>query len=123
MVVDDEADVRQWITAVLEGCGAQVSAFSSTKQALEALEQLHPDVLISDIGMPDEDGYVLMRKIRELEPELGGRIPAVALTGYARVEDYREALAAGFQFHVAKPVRAAELIAVVGSLGKMSGQL
>jgi PAS domain S-box-containing protein len=120
LVVDDEADVRQWITAVLEECGAEVTAFSSTRQALEAIEQLHPDVLISDIGMPDEDGYALIRKIRELEPELGGGIPAVALTGYARVEDYKQALAAGFQLHVAKPVRAAELIAVVASLGKMS---
>ncbi len=73
--------------------------------------------------MPDEDGYALMRKIRELEPGLGVRIPAVALTGYARVEDYKEALAAGFQLHVAKPVRAAELIAVIASLGKMSGKL
>ncbi len=118
LVVDDEADVRQWITAVLEECGAKVSTFSSTRQALEALEELHPDVLISDIGMPDEDGYALMRKIREIEAEQGGRIPAVALTGYARVEDYKEALAAGFQLHVAKPVRAAELIAVVANLKK-----
>jgi len=122
LVVDDEADVRQWITAVLEECGAKVSTFSSTRQALEALEELHPDVLVSDIGMPDEDGYTLMRKVREIEAERGGRIPAVALTGYARVEDYKEALAAGFQLHVAKPVRAAELIAVVASLGKMSGK-
>ncbi|MBD0387921.1 MAG: PAS domain S-box protein [Nostoc sp. C3-bin3] len=123
LVVDDEADVRQWITAVLEESGAKVSTFSSTRQALEALEELHPDVLISDIGMPGEDGYALMRKIREIEAERGGRIPAVALTGYARVEDYKEALAAGFQLHVAKPVRAAELIAVVASLGKMSGKI
>lgn len=123
LVVDDEADVRQWITAVLEECGAKVSTFSSTRQALEALEELHPDVLISDIGMPGEDGYALMRKIREIEAERGGRIPAVALTGYARVEDYKEALAAGFQLHIAKPVRAAELIAVVASLGKMPGKL
>ncbi|MBD2247304.1 PAS domain S-box protein [Nostoc sp. FACHB-888] len=123
LVVDDEADVRQWITAVLEESGAKVSTFSSTRQALEALEELHPDVLISDIGMPGEDGYALMRKIREIEAEQGGRIPAVALTGYARVEDYKEALAAGFQLHIAKPVRAAELIAVVASLGKMSGKI
>ncbi|WP_414513902.1 ATP-binding protein [Nostoc sp. PCC 9305] len=123
LVVDDEADVRQWITAVLEESGATVSTFSSTRQALEALEELHPDVLISDIGMPGEDGYALMRKIREIEAERGGRIPAVALTGYARVEDYKEALAAGFQLHIAKPVRAAELIAVVASLGKMSDKI
>ncbi len=123
LVVDDEADVRQWITVVLEECGAKVSTFSSTEQGLKALEELHPDVLISDIGMPGEDGYALMRKIREIEAERGGRIPAVALTGYARVEDYKEALAAGFQLHVAKPVRAAELIAIVTSLGKMSGKI
>ncbi len=123
LVVDDEADVRQWITAVLEESGAKVTTFSSTRQALEALEELHPDVLISDIGMPGEDGYALMRKIREIEAERGGRIPAVALTGYARVEDYKEALAAGFQLHIAKPVRAAELIAVVASLGKMSDKI
>ncbi|MBE8987783.1 ATP-binding protein [Nostoc sp. LEGE 12450] len=123
LIVDDEADVRQWITAVLEESGAKVSAFSSTRQALEALKELHPDVLISDIGMPGEDGYALMRKIREIETERGGRIPAVALTGYARVEDYKEALAAGFQLHVAKPVRAAELIAVVASLSKLSGKI
>ncbi|BAZ11408.1 multi-sensor hybrid histidine kinase [Calothrix sp. NIES-4071] len=90
---------------------------------MDALEQLRPDVLVSDIGMPDEDGYALMRKIRELEPDMGGRIPAVALTGYARVDDYKEALLAGFQLHVAKPVRATELIAVVASLGQMSGKL
>lgn len=70
--------------------------------------------------MPSEDGYTPIRKIRELEPETGGRIPAVALTGYARVEDYREALAAGFQIHVAKPIRATELIAVIASLAAMS---
>jgi PAS domain S-box-containing protein len=120
LVVDDEADARKWISTVLEECGAEVIAVGSTGEALAALEQFRPDVLVSDIGMPDEDGYTLIRKIRELEPEMGGRIPAVALTGYARVEDYTEALAVGFQLHVAKPVRAAELIAVVASLGKMS---
>ena len=123
LVVDDEADTLQWITVVLTQCGASVFGANSTAKALDALEQLRPDVLVSDIGMPDEDGYALMRKIRELEPDMGGRIPAVALTGYARVEDYKEALLAGFQLHVAKPVRATELIAVVASLGQMSGKL
>ncbi|TWH49703.1 ATP-binding protein [Dulcicalothrix desertica] len=123
LVVDDEADTLQWITVVLTQCGAEVFAANSTAKALDALDQLRPDVLVSDIGMPDEDGYALMRKIRELEPDMGGRIPAVALTGYARVEDYKEALLAGFQLHVAKPVRATELIAVVASLGQMSGKL
>ncbi len=123
LVVDDEADTLQWITVVLTQCGAEVFGANSTAKALDALEQLRPDVLVSDIGMPDEDGYALMRKIRELEPDMGGRIPAVALTGYARVEDYKEALIAGFQLHVAKPVRATELIAVVASLGQMSDKV
>ncbi len=119
LVVDDEADTRQWIVTVLSECGASVTAVSCTSEALEALETLQPDVLVSDIGMPNEDGYALMRKIRELEPKLGGRIPAVALTGYASVEDYRQAINAGFQLHVAKPVRSAELVAIVASLGQM----
>lgn len=119
LIVDDEADARQWITVVLEESGAEVVAVASVGEALEALAQQRPDVLVSDIGMPGEDGYVLMRKIREQEPEMGGTIPAVALTGYAREEDYAKALAAGFQLHVAKPIRAAELIAVVASLARM----
>ncbi|OKH34318.1 hypothetical protein NIES2101_39135 [Calothrix sp. HK-06] len=123
LVVDDEADTLQWITVVLTGCGAEVFSASSTAQALLFLEELKPDVMVSDIGMPDEDGYALMRKIRELEPNMGGRIPAVALTSYARVEDYKEAIDAGFQLHVAKPVRATELIAVVASLGQKSSKL
>lgn len=123
LVVDDEADTLEWIAIVLQQSGAQVSAVGSVEEALEALENLKPDVLVSDIGMPGEDGYALIRKVRQLEPDMGERIPAVALTGYARVEDYTEALAAGFQLHVAKPIRAAELVAVVASLAKMSGKL
>ncbi|WP_016876817.1 ATP-binding protein [Chlorogloeopsis fritschii PCC 9212] len=123
LIVDDEADTRKWISTVLQECGAEVIAVGSTGEALASLEQFKPDVLVSDISMPDEDGYTLIRKIRELEPEMGGRIPAVALTGYARVEDYRQAIEAGFQLHVAKPVRAIELVAVVASLGRMSGKL
>lgn len=123
LVVDDDADAREWISTVLQECGAQVSAVGSVEAALEALEKLKPDVLVSDIGMPGEDGYALIRKVRELEPDIRGRIPAVALTAYASVEDYKEALAAGFQLHVAKPVRAAELVAVVASLSQISGKL
>ena len=120
LVVDDEVDTREWIVTILKQSGAEAKAVGSVGEALEALENFKPDVLVSDIGMPGEDGYTLIRKIRQLEPETGGRIPAVALTGYARVEDYREALAAGFQLHVAKPIRAAELIAVIVSLATMS---
>ena len=120
LVVDDEVDTREWIVTILKQSGAEAKAVGSVGEALEALENFKPDVLVSDIGMPGEDGYTLIRKIRQLEPETGGRIPAVALTGYARVEDYRAALAAGFQLHVAKPIRAAELIAVIASLATMS---
>ena len=120
LVVDDEVDMREWIVTILKQSGAEAKAVGSVGEALEALENFKPDVLVSDIGMPGEDGYTLIRKIRQLEPETGGRIPAVALTGYARVEDYRAALAAGFQLHVAKPIRAAELIAVIVSLATMS---
>ncbi|HEY9780324.1 MAG TPA: ATP-binding protein [Leptolyngbyaceae cyanobacterium] len=120
LVVDDEVDTREWIVTILKQSGAEAQAVGSVGEALEALENFKPDVLVSDIGMPGEDGYTLIRKIRQLEPETGGRIPAVALTGYARVEDYRAALAAGFQLHVAKPIRAAELIAVIASLATMS---
>ncbi len=123
LVVDDEADTRQWIAVVLEETGAEVIAVASVSEALEAIEQQKLDILVSDIGMPGENGYTLMRKIRELEPQIGKTIPAVALTGYAREEDYAEAIAAGFQLHVAKPIRAAELIAVVASLAKMAGKL
>ncbi len=120
LVVDDEVDTREWIVTILKQSGAEAKAVGSVGEALEALENFKPDVLVSDIGMPGEDGYTLIRKIRELETDTRGRIPAVALTGYARVEDYREALAAGFQLHVAKPIRASELIAVIASLATMS---
>lgn len=120
LVVEDEADTREWISTVLKSCGAQVIAVGSVDEALAALERERPDVLASDIGLPGEDGYALIRKIRELEPRMGGTIPAVALTAYARIEDYQEALAAGFQLHVAKPIRAAELVAVVASLASMA---
>jgi PAS domain S-box-containing protein len=119
LVVDDDADARQWISTVLNESGAEVITVGSVSEALEALEQQKPNVLVSDIGMPGEDGYALIRKIRELEPEMGGRIPAVALTAYARAEDYQKAIAEGFQLHVAKPIRAVELIAVVAGLAKM----
>jgi CheY-like chemotaxis protein len=123
LVVDDEADTREWLSIVLQECGARVIAVGSVDEALEAIKQLKPNLLLSDIGMPGEDGYTLIRKVRELEPDMGGRIPAVALTAYASVKDYKEALSAGFQLHVAKPIRAAELVAVVASLAKMSGKL
>jgi CheY-like chemotaxis protein len=91
-------------------------AVGSVVEALEAFEMGAPDVLISDIGMPGEDGYELIRKVRALPAENGGRVPAIALTAYARTEDRMQALRAGYQMHVPKPVELAELVAVVASL-------
>ena len=116
LVVDDEADTRELIREVLKECGSEVVMSRSAAEALEALEQHKPDILISDLGMPDEDGYSLISKIRALPPERGGQIPAAALTAYARAEDRMRVLRSGFQFHLPKPVDSAELVTVVASL-------
>jgi PAS domain S-box-containing protein len=116
LIVDDEADARSVLTAIIKQCGAEVLAVATTAEAVEAMESFKPDVLLSDIGIPGEDGYTLIRKVRALSPEQGGKIPAVALTAYAREEDRMRALMAGYQSHVAKPVNPAELIAVLTGL-------
>jgi CheY-like chemotaxis protein len=118
LVVDDEQDTREMLKAGLGQCGAEVTAAGSAAEALEALVAGAPDVLISDIGMPGEDGYELIRKVRTLPVEEGGKVPAIALTAYARVEDRMQALRAGYQIHVPKPVELAELAAVVASLAR-----
>lgn len=123
LVVDDEEDARQLIRAVLEQCKAEVTAVPSASDALQAIERLQPDILVSDIGMPGEDGYTLIRRVRGLPPESGGRIPAIALTAYARVEDRMNVLSAGFQMHVPKPVEPAELVAIVASLVGWVGKI
>ncbi|HEV2706703.1 MAG TPA: ATP-binding protein [Pyrinomonadaceae bacterium] len=116
LVVDDEPDTRELLRVGLGRCGAEVIAASSATEALEAMKNAVPDLLISDIGMPDEDGYELLRRVRELPAEAGGRVSAIALTAYARVEDRMQALRAGYQMHVPKPVELAELVAVAASL-------
>jgi CheY-like chemotaxis protein len=116
LVVDDEADARILLTTVIEQRGAQVLAVASAREALEVLSRFKPDVLVSDIGMPEEDGYSLMRSVRRFGAEDGGKVPAVALTAYARDEDRMRALLAGYQVHVAKPVNPAELVAVIAGL-------
>ena len=120
LVVDDEEDGRALVVTVLEKCGARVTAVDSAAEAFQKIQELRPDLLISDIGMPGEDGYSLIRKVRALPPERGGHIPAAALTAYARVEDRMRVLRSGFQIHIPKPVEPAELVAVVASL---SGRL
>ncbi len=116
LVVDDEEDTRNLVTAVLEKCAARVTATSSVAEAFALLKELRPDVLVSDLGMPKEDGYSLISRVRALPAEAGGRTPAVALTAYARVEDRLRVLRAGFQTHLPKPVEPAELVAVVANL-------
>jgi len=118
LVVDDEAGSRDLLRTLLSHCGAEVKTGSSATEALEEVTRFKPDLLISDIEMPDEDGYSLLRKLRFLEEDLGGRIPAVALTAHARTEDRMQALAAGFDTHVCKPVEPAELVTVVASLAR-----
>ncbi|MEH1814800.1 MAG: ATP-binding protein [Nostoc sp.] len=123
LVVDDNADTRELIAFILEQSGGRVRAVSSVGEALEALERLKPDVLVSDIGMPDEDGYSLIRKVRAQESEQGEKILAVALTAFARDEEHRLALQAGFQVHVSKPIEPEELVKVVANLAKGSKQV
>jgi CheY-like chemotaxis protein len=118
LVVEDELDSRELIIAVLTQCNATVTAVNSAREALAAITRIQPDILISDIGMPDEDGYSLIKKVRALPPQSGGRIPAVALTAYARAEDRIKALATGFQMHAPKPIEPAELAAIVASLAE-----
>ncbi|MEG3930545.1 ATP-binding protein [Microcoleus sp. T3_B1] len=119
LVVEDEADALELLSTILAKYGADVMAVASVKEALTIIQTASdrsPDVLVSDIGMPDEDGYSLIRKLRQLEAQRGGRLPAIALTAYARNDDRQQALLAGFQIHLTKPVDAAELVAVVASL-------
>jgi PAS domain S-box-containing protein len=104
LVVDDQADARGYLTVALQQCGAEVVTAASAREALDALQRRHPDVLVSDIGMPGEDGFALIEKVRALDPASGGRVPAVALTAYARNEDRTRALMAGYDMHLPKPV-------------------
>ncbi len=116
LVVDDEPDARELLVALLEGCGALVRAAASGAEALELVRTERPDVLVSDVGMPGEDGFSLLQKLRALPVEQGGGTPAIALTAFARVEDRRRAFLAGFQTHLAKPVEPAELFAAIVAL-------
>ncbi|MGH7998496.1 MAG: hybrid sensor histidine kinase/response regulator, partial [Brasilonema sp.] len=118
LIVDDEADTRDFLVAAIEMCGAQVIAASSAIEAIQVILRQRLDVLVSDIGMPEEDGYSLIRKVRALPKEQGGDIPAVAVTAYARDEDRRRSLSEGFQMHLSKPVEPDELANVVASLVK-----
>ena len=116
LVVDDEADTRELLKQGLEYCGAKVRVAGSAVEAVDSLVESVPDILISDIGMPGIDGYDLIRQVRGLPPDGGGKVAAVALTAYTRVEDRLHALRAGYDMHVPKPVELAELVAVAASV-------
>jgi PAS domain S-box-containing protein len=116
LVVDDDEDTRQLLKQIMENHGAAVTTAASAAEALEVIDAAPPDALVADIGMPGEDGYSLMRKIRELPPDRGGGVPALALTAYARPEDRARAMTAGFQRYVTKPIEPDELAAVIANL-------
>ncbi|MFL6581935.1 MAG: PAS domain-containing protein [Burkholderiales bacterium] len=121
LVVDDEADARELVKHVLGECEAEVITASTAAEALALIEQHRPDVLLSDIGMPNVDGYELLRRVRMLGVSRGGQLPAIALTAFARSEDRTRALRAGFLVHVAKPVEPSELVATVASVTGRTG--
>jgi CheY-like chemotaxis protein len=121
LVVEDDADSRESLVRVLEQYGARVRGAATAREAVQALEVAVPDVLVSDIGMAGEDGYDLIRKVRTLPAERGGRLPALAVTAYGEEGDRLKAISAGFQAHVAKPVAPAELVIEVARLAGRAG--
>ena len=118
LVVDDEPDARELLAFVLTQHGARVVTASSARDALETLKHEPPNVLVSDIGMPVEDGYTLIQNVRALAPHASGNVPAIALTAYTRAEDRLRALRAGFQMHLGKPIEPLELVLVVAGLAR-----
>ena len=121
LAVDDDPDAREILQALFKMRGAVVRLAASAAEAREAISAFEPDIIISDIGMPGEDGYQLMQSVRDLPKERGGALPAIALTAYAYQEDRRRALAAGFNYHLAKPVNHEDLLRAVDNLIKVAG--
>ncbi|MGB9179891.1 MAG: ATP-binding protein [Pyrinomonadaceae bacterium] len=116
LLVDDDADTLAMLDRLIAQCGAEIITARSAAEALSIIESSKVDVIVSDIAMPEEDGYTLIRKVREMEQKRGGRLPAVALTAYAMTEDRLRALSSGFQAHVSKPIEPNELLMVLASL-------
>ena len=117
LIVDDEPDGRALIARILEGRGARTTCATSATEALRLLKQEHFDIMLSDIGMPDIDGYELMRRVRLLDSDRDkDRLPAIAVTAYARPEDRQRSLLAGYHMHLSKPIEARELMAGIASL-------
>nr|MBA3503241.1 response regulator [Deltaproteobacteria bacterium] len=123
LVIDDEADARELLRSVLSEVGADVVTAACVDEGLAQAKAIKPDVIISDIGMPDRDGYELIREIRALPAGDGGKCPAIALTAFARSEDRTRALIAGYQVHLSKPIEPHELVVTIASLlGRMHGE-
>ena len=118
LVVDDESDARDSITAVLAHCGAEVTPAASVQEAMTTFEVSPPDVLVADLAMPGEDGYELIRQVRMFERAGGRRMPAIAVTALASAEDRRRALAAGFDVHLAKPTEPSDIVAAVARVAR-----
>ena len=116
LVIDDDRDVLELATAILANAGATVRTCGSAAEGFALMQQWRPDVLISDIEMPGEDGYALIRRVRALDPEHGGKTPAVALTAYGRIQDRMLALNAGYNMHVPKPADPAELTTIIANV-------
>ena len=116
LVVDDQVDSREFVVFILEQANAIITSVSSGIEALQSIEQSVPDLVVSDIGMPEMDGYMLMQQIRAMPPNQGGNIPAIALTAYAREIDHRRALEVGFQRHISKPLEPNQFVQAVLSL-------
>jgi CheY-like chemotaxis protein len=117
LVVEDHDDAREFIAVALERCDASVTTATSVESALAAFDRVSPDVVVSDLGMPGEDGYALIRRLRE-PPQRGGRVGTVALTAYARLEDRDAALAAGYDRYLAKPIDPVDLAVAVAELAR-----
>jgi CheY-like chemotaxis protein len=121
LVVEDDADARLWLKDSLEALGAGVLIATSVQEAVETFERDTPDLLVSDIRLPDADGYALLQRVRAVDARRGRHTPAIALTAYPRVEDRARALEAGFQLHVPKPVAPDDLTAAIASLAGRGG--
>lgn len=123
LVVDDDEDTREALKVILEQNGLKVITASSATDGLQKLERIKPNLLLSDVAMPVEDGYSLIRRVRALPREKGGQTPAAALTAYAGVDDRKSALAAGFQFHISKPIDQERLLEVIAAMARTLDQV
>ena len=122
LVVEDDPDARELVMTILEEAGAVVQSAPSAASGFAAIGTFHPQLIVSDIGMPETDGYGLIAQIREHERVIGRRaLPAIAATAYARADDRQKSLLAGYQLHIAKPIEPRELVAAIASLLRVTG--